>query len=111
MRGAFSKIVTLLKPGGHLVFSYQDYAHWIRLLFPKIKQNINVYYNFTRRSLRLFLSQLDLRLVSERMEMQVTQFHRITRTLRIGQTLLSRWDDVQLRVPTLSYYAVVAEKP
>lgn len=110
VRETFAKIVRLLKPGGHFAFSYQDYDHWIRVLFPRIKQNVNVYYNFTRRSLRLFLKQLGLIVLDERMEIQVTQLRRVTRTIRIGEKLLSRWDGLQLRIPAMSFYTVVAKK-
>jgi 2-polyprenyl-3-methyl-5-hydroxy-6-metoxy-1,4-benzoquinol methylase len=111
VRDAFGKIVRWLTPGGHVVFNYQDYDHWIRRLFPQIKQNVNVYYNFTRRSLRMFLPQVGLRLLAEWTEGQMTQLRRITRTLGVGEKLLSRWDSARVLVPTISFYTVVVEKP
>jgi 2-polyprenyl-3-methyl-5-hydroxy-6-metoxy-1,4-benzoquinol methylase len=92
VRESWSKIVSLIKPGGHLVFNYQDYDHWIRLLFPAIKQSVNAYYNFTRSSLHRFLPQLGMTIVSEQMEWQLTQLYRLTRTIRFGERLFSRWD-------------------
>lgn len=108
MRGSFEKIARWLKPGGCLLLNYQDYGHWIRRLFPGIKQEANVYYAFSRPSLLLFLTQLGLEPVLHRTEIQITQLHRVTRTL--GFRKRRRFDDLRIRIPTPSYRIVVARK-
>ena len=109
-RASFSRMLGWLTPGGHFLFSYQDYDHWIRFFFPRIKQGWNVYYNFTGRSFRDFASQLGLRILSERTAVQVTQIHRVTRTVKLLRNLPSWVGDAVIKIRTPSYKIVVAQK-
>lgn len=109
-RESFVRLVGWLKPKGHLLFSYQDYNHWIRRLLPSVKRAANIYYNFTRWSLRLFMNQIGLEILDEKMETQLTQLHRVTRTMGLGTAMLGPFANLRLRVPTISYYLLVARK-
>ncbi len=109
-RESFEKLVTWLKPKGHLLFSYQDYDHWIRRFVPKVKRASNIYYNFTRRSLPLFMRQVGLEILDAKTEIQVTQLHRVTRTIGVGTTALGPFANLKIRVPTVSYHLLVARK-
>jgi len=108
-RSTFSKIVSWLKPGGCLLISYQDYAHWIRLILPRIKQEPNVYQNFTKDSFARFMRQLGMQIVMQRTGVQVTQVHRITSSLKLGMDFLAL-GDLKVRIPTPSYLLAVARK-
>ncbi len=109
-RSTFARIVGWLKPGGAILFSYQDYAHWIRLIFSRIKQDENVYYNFTRDSFGRLMRQLGMEIALQRTDVQIAEFHRVTRSLKLGSGMLSRFDSARIRIPTLSFLIVVAIK-
>ena len=98
-----------LKPGGCLLISYQDYGHWIRLILPRIKQEPNVYQNFTKDSFARFMRQLGMQIVMQRTGVQVTQVHRITSSLKLGMDFLAL-GDLKVRIPTPSYLLAVARK-
>src|SRR5712691_890006 len=108
-RSTFSKIVSWLKPGGCILMGYQDYGHWIRLIFPKIKQEPNVYYNFTRDSFARLMRQLGMQIVMQRTGVQVTQVHRIISSLKLG-VYLPVISDLKLRITTPSYLITVVRK-
>jgi SAM-dependent methyltransferase len=110
VRESFGQIATWLRPGGILLFGYQDYSHWIRRLFPRIKQGVNVYYNFTRDALARLIPQLGLHIVEQRTDWQVTQVHRITRTLSLGRRLLAPLDAWEVRIPAISYKVAIVQK-
>ena len=110
VRAGFTKIVDWLRPGGHFLFSYQDYGHWIRFLFPQIKQAANVYYNFTKTSCHLLMEQLGLDILAERTAIQTTQLHRLARTLCVAKTPWPRLESLKITLPTISYKIVVARK-
>jgi len=109
-RESFSTLARWLKPGGHLLFSYQDYGHWIRWFFPNIKRAYVVYYNFTRKSLHLFLEQVGLSVLGERTKIQNTSVRRIALTIGIHGRMLGPFNDLRLRLPTISYRLLVARK-
>jgi SAM-dependent methyltransferase len=109
-RESFGKLAGWLKPKGHLLFNYQDYDHWIRRIFPKVKRAANIYYNFTRRSLPLFMEQLGFEILDQKTEIQVTQLHRVTRIIGLGSGGLGPLANLKLKVPTVSYYLLVARK-
>ena len=108
-RSTYAKIVGWLRPGGCIMIAYQDYGHWIRWLFPTIKQEPNAYYNFTRESFTRLMRQLGMEIVLHRTGRQVTQIHRITSSLKLGISLpvISDW---KVRIPTPSYLLAVARK-
>jgi SAM-dependent methyltransferase len=108
-RTTFAKIVAWLRPGGSLLIAYQDYGHWIRRILPQIKQEPNVYYNFTRDSFALFMRQLGMQIAMQRTGIQVTQVHRITSTLKLGMNL-RKLGNLKVTVPTPSYLIAVATK-
>jgi len=110
-RAAFSKMLGWLKPGGRFLFSYQDYAHWLRILFPAIKRGWNVYYNFTSRSFREFAGQLALRIVFEATAIQITQISRIVKATKKMAHPVPAWlANLTIRIPAPSYKIVVARK-
>jgi hypothetical protein len=108
-RSTFSKISGWLKPRGCILFEYQDYGHWIRLIFPKIKQGPNVYYNFTRHSFARFVRQLGLQIVMQRTGVQVTQVRRVISELKFG-TISGAIGDLKILIPTPSYMVAVLRK-
>ncbi len=108
-RSTFSIIVSWLKPGGCILISYQDYGHWIRLIFPSIKQEPNVYQNFTRDSFARFMRQLGMQIVMQRTGIQVTQVHRITSSLKLGMDF-GALGNLKIRIPTPSYLLAVVRK-
>jgi len=108
-RSTFAKITGWLRPGGSLLIAYQDYGHWIRRISPKIKQEANVYYNFTRDSFGLFMRQLGMQIAMQRTGIQVTQVHRITSSLKLGVDL-GALGNLRVTVPTPSYLIAVATK-
>jgi 2-polyprenyl-3-methyl-5-hydroxy-6-metoxy-1,4-benzoquinol methylase len=110
VRTGFTKIADWLRPGGHFLFSYQNYAHWIRFFFPQIKQAANVYYNLTRTSCHLLMQQLDFDILAERTAIQTTQLHRLARTLGLPRTRWLRLESLKITLPTISYKIVVARK-
>ena len=109
-RGSFSKLSCWLKPKGVFLFSYQNYASPIRWLFPRIKQRPNVYYNFSRKALHLFLRQLDLEIKLDRTAVQITQVHQVIRAIGIRSKQLRLIDNIRIKIPTFSYRVVVALK-
>ena len=108
-RSTFSKIVGWLRPGGCILIGYQDYGHWIRRIFPSIKQEPNVYYNFTQESFARLMRQLGMQIVMQRTGVQVTQIHRIVTSLKLG-IRLPVIGDLKVRIPTPSYLIAVASK-
>jgi 2-polyprenyl-3-methyl-5-hydroxy-6-metoxy-1,4-benzoquinol methylase len=110
VRAGFTKIADWLRPGGHFLFSYQNYAHWIRFFFPQIKQAANVYYNLTKTSCHLLMQQLGLDILAERTAIQTTQLHRLARTLGVGKTAWPRLESLKITLPTISYKIIVARK-
>jgi SAM-dependent methyltransferase len=108
-RSTFTKIVGWLRPGGCILIAYQDYGHWIRVFLPKIKQEVNIYYNFTRDSFARFMRQLGMQIVLQRTGVQVTQIHRITTSLKLGISLPAL-AGMKVRVPTPSYLLAVVRK-
>jgi SAM-dependent methyltransferase len=108
-RSTFSKIVSWLKPGGCILIGYQDYAHWIRLIFPTIKQEPNVYYNWTKDSFARFMRQLGMQIVMQRTGIQVSQVHRITSSLKLGIDFPAL-ENLKIRIPTPSYLLAVVRK-
>lgn len=108
-RATFEKIVGWLKPGGCLLFAYQDYGHWIRWFFPKIKQEPNVYYGLTRESFVRLMRQLGMQIVMQRTSVEVTQLNRIIANLKIGLQL-PIIGQTKVRIITPSYLLVVARK-
>jgi len=108
-RSTFSKIVSWLKPGGCILISYQDYGHWIRFIFPSIKQEPNVYQNFTKDSFARFMRQLGMQIAMQRTGIQVTQVHRITSSLKLGMDF-GALGNLKVRIPTPSYLLAVVRK-
>lgn len=110
VRAGFTKIADWLRPGGHFLFSYQNYAHWIRFFFPQIKREANVYYNLTKTSCHLLMQQLGFDILAERTAIQTTQLHRLARTLGLPRTRWFRLESLKITLPTISYKIVVARK-
>lgn len=110
VRAGFTKIADWLRPSGHLIFSYQNYAHWIRFFFPRIKQAANVYYNLTKLSCHLLMQQLGFDILAERTAIQTTQLHRLVSTLGLPPTRWPRLESLKITLPTISYKIVVARK-
>jgi 2-polyprenyl-3-methyl-5-hydroxy-6-metoxy-1,4-benzoquinol methylase len=108
-RSTFAKIAGWLKPGGCILIGYQDYGHWIRLIFPKIKQEPNVYYNFTKDSFARFMRQLGMEVVMERTGVQVTQLHRVTSSMKLGLDF-PVLGNLKIRISTPSYLIAVVRK-
>jgi hypothetical protein len=92
-----------------LLFAYQDYGHWIRWFFPKIKQEPNVYYGLTRESFVRLMRQLGMQIVMQRTSVEVTQLNRIIANLKIGLQL-PIIGQTKVRIITPSYLLVVARK-
>jgi SAM-dependent methyltransferase len=108
-RSTFQQIVGWLKPGGCLLFAYQDYSHWIRWLFPKIKREPNVYYGFTRDSFVRLMRQLGMQIVMHRTSVEVTRIQRLVTNLKLRLTV-PVVGQAKVRIPTPSYLIVVARK-
>ncbi len=110
VRASFQRIARWIKPGGWLLLTYQDYDHWIRKFFPKIKQGVNVYYNFTSDSFGRLMRQMNMNIIVHKTDVQITEFHKITRTIKFGVQLLAPLDRFEVKIPTISYKLVVARK-
>jgi SAM-dependent methyltransferase len=109
VRAVFTQIVGWLRPGGCILFHYQDYAHWIRRVFPKIKQEPNAYYNFTRDSFARLMRQLGMWIVMQRAGVQAIEVRRIAAALKLGVDL-GALGDMKLKIRAPSYLTVVARK-
>lgn len=109
-RAAFERIAGWLKPGGHFLFSYQDYSHWIRRVFPGLKRHAHLYYNFSRRSLHTLLAQVGFRVRLERTIVQPVTLYRIASQLFPELPLPRATDRLRVNVPTLSFKTVIAER-
>jgi len=108
-RQGFEKIVSSLKPGGILVMNYQNFRHWIRLLFPGLKKSRNVIYNLSDTSMAFLLKELNLRLLYKSLEWQWIPVDHFFRLIKIRSPGILTGKVVFL--PAISFPLIIAKKP
>jgi SAM-dependent methyltransferase len=105
---SFERLASLLRPGGIFVMNYQRFDHWLRWIFPKIKIDWNVMYNWTDQSFDFMLGRVGLNLLDRRMEWQQTTIDHIARA--IHSRVQSSIRRLTVKVPTVSYCMIVARR-
>lgn len=106
---SFAKLEQLLKPGGLMCMNYQDFGHWVRLIFPNLKANWNALYNLTDRSFDEIMSRTGMSLVYRGLEWQTVTFDHIFRLLHFRTPPLVGNKPISL--PAVSFRFVIAKKP
>jgi SAM-dependent methyltransferase len=104
----FARLADALKPGGILALNYQDYSHWIRLIFPRIKRRWNALFLLSEKSLRHLFAQLNLEILHHKLEWQSTTVDHIGRVLRCKPPGFLA--GLSLKAPAVSFRMVIARK-
>jgi SAM-dependent methyltransferase len=105
---SFHHLIAPLKADGVFVMNYQDFDHWLRLIFPGMKKSWNVMYNFTDRSFDRLLEKLKLDVVWRGLEWQSTYLDHICRVLHLPTPKLM--GPFHFTVPVVSFRVVVARR-
>jgi SAM-dependent methyltransferase len=104
----FSKINSMLKPGGILAMNFQDFDHPIRKLFPDIKRSWNSGYNFSDKSLKILLEKSGFAVRWSRTEWQQTTLGHIARVTKTA--IPDRFKRLHIKLPTISFKIVLANR-
>ena len=105
---SFQRLIAALKPGGVMSMNYQDFDHWIRLVFPNLKISWNAIYNLTDRSLDTLAAKIGLSLIARELEWQKVTIDHVARVLRLPAPAVLR--SRTIRLPTISLRFVVFRK-
>jgi hypothetical protein len=105
---SWKKLTSALAPGGVLAMNYQDFGHWVRILFPRLKTGWNVIYNLTHLSLAEIMKQNRLTLLRKELEIQRVPLAHVARVLRLpAPAILER---INLPIPAISIPLVICRK-
>jgi SAM-dependent methyltransferase len=107
-REGFMKLAGALKPGGILAMNYQDFTHWLRLLFPGIKRSWNAIFLLSKHALCSLFQSLGLDILYHRTEWQWTSLSHVFRIAKLPYP--RRLGSLGLLVPTISFPLVIARK-
>ncbi len=105
---SFQKLIRSLKPGGIFCMNYQNFRHWIRLFFPKIKKSWNAMYILTPKSHQILFEKLGLQILVHELEWKKTTFGHICRIAKIP--LPEFLQNQTAVVPAVSFPFVIARK-
>ena len=105
---SFSRLRRLLRPGGFLAMTYQDFDHPIRWLLPGIKVSWNAIFNFTDRSFGVMMDRAGFTVVHRlQTEWQRSTLGHICRVARLP----APWgvNQIRVRVPAVSFRWILAQ--
>lgn len=109
---SFKKLASILKEGGVVALTYQDFSHAIRRLFPGIKQSWNAIYNLSDRSFVHLMDKAGLEVIYFRpFEWRMTHVSHVLLTAGLplpGFVHRSPW--LILPVPSISYRFVIVRR-
>lgn len=104
----FKKLTGFLKPGGFIAMNYQNFHHWIRWFFPKLKKSPNALFNLSDQSFDFIINKLDLTLLYRGLEWQLVPLDHFFRLTKIPcPDFFSRGS---ILLPAISFPLVIARK-
>lgn len=107
-RQGFEKIVFSLKPGGILAMNYQNFRHWIRFLFPRLKKTWNAIYNLSDKSMAFLLKELNLHLLYKGLEWQWVSWDHFFHIIKLPSPGVLKKKVIFL--PAISFPLIIAKK-
>ena len=102
----FNKIYNCLKKGGIFAMTYQDFKHPIRKIFKNIKMGHNALYNFSKKSILLFMKNLNFELIEHSMTWQYTSFSHLKKIIGLNVKSV----DFNIVLPAISFNLIILRK-
>lgn len=102
---SFTKLLSGLKPGGLFCMNYQNFDHWIRLIFPGLKISWNAMYNLTDKSFSILMGICGMRELHRTIEWNRLP---VTQVMGLVKFNAPSWaDTISFSIPAISIPTVI----